>query len=210
MSAPKVRGLRHSPPARLPPRPPAVPSGPLPHEDLSPEHRQAGAHLSGYLERQVEPGSPDPHRAPQARSGPATLRSPEFRSHPSSIQALLSAPNPDDPLAENIAKHWKENEPEALATGTLRPGASLPPVAHSPRQLANGQPCTPANEWRPTNDALCCETQTTRPPCLRLQPQSPQCPSAPPPQPAASRSRALRAWCPSERTPPQSHPGGGR
>lgn len=33
-----------------------------------------------------------------------------------SIQALLSAPNPEDPLAENIAKHWKENEQEALAT----------------------------------------------------------------------------------------------
>ena len=35
----------------------------------------------------------------------------------SSIQALLSAPNPDDPLAENIAKHWKSNEVEAVATG---------------------------------------------------------------------------------------------
>lgn len=33
-----------------------------------------------------------------------------------SIQALLSAPNPEDPLAENIAKHWKEDEQEALAT----------------------------------------------------------------------------------------------
>jgi hypothetical protein len=30
----------------------------------------------------------------------------------------LSAPNPDDPLAENVAKHWKENEQEAVATGT--------------------------------------------------------------------------------------------
>jgi ubiquitin-conjugating enzyme E2 N len=34
-----------------------------------------------------------------------------------SIQALLSAPNPDDPLAENIAKHWKTNEAEAVETG---------------------------------------------------------------------------------------------
>ncbi|KAK9811572.1 hypothetical protein WJX72_006151 [[Myrmecia] bisecta] len=33
-----------------------------------------------------------------------------------SIQALLSAPNPDDPLAENVAKHWKENEVEAVQT----------------------------------------------------------------------------------------------
>jgi len=32
-----------------------------------------------------------------------------------SIQALLSAPNPDDPLAENVAKHWKENEAEAVS-----------------------------------------------------------------------------------------------
>ncbi|URE27361.1 Ubiquitin-conjugating enzyme [Musa troglodytarum] len=33
------------------------------------------------------------------------------------IQALLSAPNPDDPLSENIAKHWKTNEAEAVETG---------------------------------------------------------------------------------------------
>lgn len=36
-----------------------------------------------------------------------------------SIQALLSAPNPDDPLSENIAKHWKSNEAEAVETGML-------------------------------------------------------------------------------------------
>jgi hypothetical protein len=29
----------------------------------------------------------------------------------------MSAPNPDDPLSENVAKHWKDNEPEAIATG---------------------------------------------------------------------------------------------
>ncbi|XP_028104548.1 ubiquitin-conjugating enzyme E2 36-like [Camellia sinensis] len=34
-----------------------------------------------------------------------------------SIQAPLSAPNPDDPLSENIAKHWKSNEAEAVETG---------------------------------------------------------------------------------------------
>merc|ERR1712006_4449 len=33
-----------------------------------------------------------------------------------SIQALLSAPNPDDPLSEDVAKHWKENEKGAVAT----------------------------------------------------------------------------------------------
>ncbi|KAJ8484007.1 hypothetical protein OPV22_016492 [Ensete ventricosum] len=36
-----------------------------------------------------------------------------------SIQALLSSPNPDDPLSENIAKHWKSNEADALETGQL-------------------------------------------------------------------------------------------
>jgi ubiquitin-protein ligase len=34
-----------------------------------------------------------------------------------SIQALLSAPNPDDPLADNVAKHWKEDEKAAITTG---------------------------------------------------------------------------------------------
>ena len=34
-----------------------------------------------------------------------------------SIQALLSAPNPDDPLADNIAKEWKDNEAQAMKTG---------------------------------------------------------------------------------------------
>lgn len=31
-----------------------------------------------------------------------------------SIQALLSAPNPDDPLANDVAEKWKTNEPAAL------------------------------------------------------------------------------------------------
>jgi len=33
-----------------------------------------------------------------------------------SIQALLSAPNPDDPLANDVANHWKENEHAAIDT----------------------------------------------------------------------------------------------
>lgn len=37
-----------------------------------------------------------------------------------SIQALLSAPNPDDPLANDVAQHWKENEKDAISTGELR------------------------------------------------------------------------------------------
>jgi ubiquitin-conjugating enzyme E2 N len=34
-----------------------------------------------------------------------------------SIQALLSAPNPEDPLANDVAQHWKEDEKEAIDTG---------------------------------------------------------------------------------------------
>ena len=35
-----------------------------------------------------------------------------------SIQALLSAPNPDDPLDNKVADHWKTNEAEAVRTGS--------------------------------------------------------------------------------------------
>ena len=34
-----------------------------------------------------------------------------------SIQALLSAPNPDDPLANDVAQQWKTNEGQAIQTG---------------------------------------------------------------------------------------------
>ncbi|KAL3990230.1 Ubiquitin-conjugating enzyme E2 N [Acanthocheilonema viteae] len=33
-----------------------------------------------------------------------------------SIQALLSAPNPDDPLATDVAERWKNNESDAIRT----------------------------------------------------------------------------------------------
>eukprot|EP00128_Syssomonas_multiformis_P009698 Colp12_sorted_trinity150504_noHs@33007 len=33
-----------------------------------------------------------------------------------SIQALLSAPNPDDPLANDVAEAWKTNEASAIET----------------------------------------------------------------------------------------------
>merc|ERR1711937_995506 len=33
-----------------------------------------------------------------------------------SIQALLSAPNPDDPLDENVARQWREDENAAIST----------------------------------------------------------------------------------------------
>ncbi|PWZ25412.1 Cytosolic isocitrate dehydrogenase [NADP] [Zea mays] len=43
---------------------------------------------------------------------------------PANIEAaaLLSAPNPDDPLSDNTAKHWKSNEVEAVETGENRIG----------------------------------------------------------------------------------------
>ncbi|KAL5118192.1 Ubiquitin-conjugating enzyme 13 [Pleosporales sp. CAS-2024a] len=33
-----------------------------------------------------------------------------------SIQALLGAPNPDDPLANDVAQAWKENQAQAIET----------------------------------------------------------------------------------------------
>lgn len=33
-----------------------------------------------------------------------------------SIQALLGAPNPDDPLANDVAQAWKEDQSKAIAT----------------------------------------------------------------------------------------------
>ena len=33
-----------------------------------------------------------------------------------SIQALLGAPNPDDPLANDVAQAWKEDQAQAIAT----------------------------------------------------------------------------------------------
>ena len=34
-----------------------------------------------------------------------------------SIQALLSSPNPDDPLDNDVAAHWTKDEAGALKTG---------------------------------------------------------------------------------------------
>ena len=63
--------------------------------DLPPEHRHPGAHLPGHLKDKWSPAL-------------------QIRTVLLSIQALLSAPNPDDPLAEKIAKEWKEDEAAAL------------------------------------------------------------------------------------------------
>ncbi|OEL19317.1 Ubiquitin-conjugating enzyme E2 36 [Dichanthelium oligosanthes] len=63
-----------------------------------------------------------------------------------SIQALLSAPNPDDPLSDNIAKHWKANEAEAVETGEeggdaqwgYRGWAAVRPAAYLGPQIYDG------------------------------------------------------------------------
>lgn len=210
MAPPKVRTARgralHActpacmPPCSMPPPPPPTPppwlAGAVSDKNLPPKHRQAGAHLPGHLEGQVEPGAADPHSAAQVSvrcrqcqsmqpagrqprdgaqpagsgrrrqgagvkcsggggrkcghlSGRRDLmqvaagsacrhtppeagrgRAPLPSSAPRSIQALLSAPNPADPLAENVAKHWNENEAEAIATGGpgLRTAPAPPPA----------------------------------------------------------------------------------
>jgi ubiquitin-protein ligase len=49
-----------------------------------------------------------------------------------SIQALLGAPNPDDPLANDVAQAWKENQAQAIATaleGGTRVLAAASPMA---------------------------------------------------------------------------------
>lgn len=45
-----------------------------------------------------------------------------------SIQALMSAPNPDDPLDENIARHWKTNEADAMNTARQWTAAHAQPA----------------------------------------------------------------------------------
>jgi hypothetical protein len=55
-----------------------------------------------------------------------------------SIQALLSAPNPDDPLANDVAEMWKQDEPKALEEGA--PLLLVPP-SYCPTAALCGSPC---------------------------------------------------------------------
>jgi len=43
----------------------------------------------------------------------------QIRSICLSVQVLLQAPNPDDPLANDVASHWKSDEPGARKQGRL-------------------------------------------------------------------------------------------
>jgi hypothetical protein len=53
-----------------------------------------------------------------------------------SIQALLSAPNPDDPLRCDIAEFWKSNEMAAIEEGAH--------LRHAPHMMrARSAPATP-------------------------------------------------------------------
>lgn len=132
-----ARPGQRAPPLAGPARP--MRAGPLPHQDLPSKCGQAGPHLPRHPEGQMEPGAANPHGAAQVRArgggwqvaggsaarqqssprlprtGHQTLAacSPPHRS----IQALLSAPNPDDPLADAVAQHWKSDEPAAIRTG---------------------------------------------------------------------------------------------
>ncbi len=49
-----------------------------------------------------------------------------------SIQALLSAPNPDDPLDNNVAEQWKTNEASAIEIGTVVDFSCLTFIFSSP------------------------------------------------------------------------------
>lgn len=51
---------------------------------------------------------------PQDKWSPAL----QIRTVLLSVQALLSAPNPDDPLANDVAQQWKENEEKAIQLGS--------------------------------------------------------------------------------------------
>lgn len=59
-------------------------------------------------------GAAGRRHGPAGRPSRSTAWSP--RRPCRSIQALMSAPNPDDPLDEAVARHWKTNEADAMAT----------------------------------------------------------------------------------------------
>lgn len=62
-----------------------------------------------------------------------------------SIQALLSAPNPDDPLANDVAEMWKKDEQKALNEGSsLRPRAPSAADAARATVAHGGTPLSPA------------------------------------------------------------------
>jgi hypothetical protein len=88
--------------------------GPLPYQNLPPKHRPSRPDLPGCSQECV---------ANFARAGSFSLTFPgnwspalQIRTILLSIQALLGAPNPDDPLANDVAQQWKEDQNQAIAT----------------------------------------------------------------------------------------------
>lgn len=75
--------------------------------------------MLGYFERLIWFGLDDGEENCETNVGVLDKWSPalQIRTVLLSIQALLSAPNPDDPLANDVAQHWKENEKDAINTG---------------------------------------------------------------------------------------------
>ncbi|AQL03744.1 Ubiquitin-conjugating enzyme E2 36 [Zea mays] len=63
----------------------------------------------------VIPPPPTPHAPRHPLSCPTPTTTEDF-TVAACIQALLSAPNPDDPLSDNTAKHWKSNEVKTVET----------------------------------------------------------------------------------------------
>lgn len=86
----------------------------------------AGA--GAYLRRVTVPSFPD-------KWSPAL----QIRTVLLSIQALLSAPNPDDPLANDVAEQWKSSEAEAIKTGEARERAR---GSYPPAHAAGAEPST--------------------------------------------------------------------
>ena len=54
--------------------------------------------------------------ADQVKEGGGWSPALSIRSVLLTIQGLLSAPNPDDPLDVSVSEHWKRNEHEAINT----------------------------------------------------------------------------------------------
>lgn len=69
--------------------------------------------MSGYLERSVCDFSNRWGRGSLSYFADKWSPALQIRTVLLSVQALLSAPNPDDPLATDVAKHYKENEKDA-------------------------------------------------------------------------------------------------
>ena len=57
-----------------------------------------------------------------------------------SIQALLSAPNPEDPLDDSVADHWKRDEASAIAQG-------MPTYSSTPWAVPNMLALASAKQW---------------------------------------------------------------